>query len=186
MKTEINEYLFLEFGGEGDISDVSETWPFVLTQVGVIGDDTVFSFSADGEEFYAISGQKLTFYQQDGFSVDDLHFQILGSRWIGERSPIDLNTSRGDHPVIPRAIERKAAIEALAQSLLRGGSLTILEGLFLEETKGYLALVHFSDESEFHVVGDGFTISGIPVTNASRWRILAREVGQSLAQMENG
>jgi hypothetical protein len=58
--------------------------------------------------------------------------------------------------------ERRARIEELAGALSRRGSLKILEGLFLEKTREYLALVEFSEEEVVHVVGDTFQITDIP------------------------
>ncbi len=186
MKAEINEYLFLEFGVDGDISQVSDSWPFALALVGEFDGEAVFEFASEGEAFYAVRGRSLTYYPKDGFSIDDLRFQLRGSRWIAEHGPVDLNTSRGEHPVIPRVPERKAAIEALVRSFRPADPPAILEGLFLEKSKAYLALVRFSDEPVMHVLGDGFRVSDIPLSTTSRWRILSREVGRVLEDRRGG
>jgi hypothetical protein len=78
MKTELNGYLFLEFGFDGDESQVREDWPFVLSEVGSADGDHVFSFECDEEEYYAISGASLSFQRKDGADFALLQIQRRG------------------------------------------------------------------------------------------------------------
>ncbi len=177
MKTELNGYLFCEFGCEGDVSDVREDWPFVLRDVGSVDGENIFEFSGDGEEYFAISGRSLSFERKDGADLAIFSRQRRGASWIGAQGPVDLQTSRGEHPTIPMIPQRKARIAELASALNRRGSMRILEGLFLEESRQYLALVKFSEEDVVHVVGDAMSILDIPELPISSWKILSRAVG---------
>jgi hypothetical protein len=179
MKAELNEYLFHEFGSDGHTSQISESWPFPLTSVGVFDGEHFFEFEVDGEGYYAIYGTPIRMLKRDGTLTDILR-QIRGGRWIGRHNPVDLNTSRGDHPVIPRIPERRAEIERLAGIVKPGRSVRILEGLFLEESKEYLGLVQFGDEASVTVVGNSFCIPNISTGTISPWKILSRAIGEHI------
>ena len=60
LEKEMNEYLFLEFGLEGDDSHISETWPFNLRKISESPDLTVFEFY-DEEPYFALAGQSLSY-----------------------------------------------------------------------------------------------------------------------------
>jgi hypothetical protein len=194
MKKELNEYLFLEFGldteGE-DISRVSNDWPFQLEQLDEIelpdGDTTyVFRFESDGELLYAIAGRSMTFFSSSGIDLPNLRRQILGSAWIADRSPIDLNTSRGEHLVIPRVPDRRKRIESLTRDLDPTRPFTILEGLFLESAREHLALVRFDGDDDAHVVVDKIRMKNIPFQEASPWRRLAIGIGTLIERGQLG
>lgn len=176
MKRELNDYLFDEFGVDGDRSGVSETWPFVLTEVASIDGAHFFEFESDGAPYYAIYGDSLRIISRDG-TLAEIKLQERGAKWIGSRGPIDLNTSRGEHPVIPLIPQRRARIEELAHELRAANEVKILEGLFLERTKEYLALVGFSGEDLVHVIGDNIRITDIPTSTLSSWKVLSRAIG---------
>ncbi|MBK8478134.1 MAG: hypothetical protein IPL39_18055 [Opitutaceae bacterium] len=177
MKRELNEYLFLEFGVEGTELQISESWPFELKEVGVVEGEHVFEFENDDEEFLAVYGRCLRFESKDGADLELLGRQIRGSRWIGARGPVSLSTSRGEHPVVPMIPERRTKIEELACGLGRTGVPQILEGLFLEKSREYLALVELPDEEVVHVVGSSIQIPDIPKSAVSAWKVLSRAVG---------
>lgn len=177
MKRELNEYLFHEFGVEDSELRISDSWPFELKELGMVEGEHVFEFNADGEEFFAISGRALRFDKKDGADLPLLGRQIRGSRWIGARGPVSLSTSRGEHPFIPMIPERRMRIEELACRLGHTGVPKILEGLFLEKTREYLALVEFPNEEVFHVIGSSIQIPGIPKSEVSAWKVLSRAVG---------
>ena len=106
LKKEINEYLFFEFGVEGDESRISEEWPFILNKAGEIDGEEIFEFNSDNEAYYAIYGRRLRYLRKDG-TIDDLKIEFIGSSWIARQKPITLDESFGDHPKIPRAIDRR-------------------------------------------------------------------------------
>jgi hypothetical protein len=180
MKRELNEYLFFEFGIDGDESQVSDTWPFSLKDVGIVEDEHVFEFESEGEEFFAIYGHSIRNELKEGTDLQMLGNQIRGARWIGEHEPVDLSTSRGEHPIVPMIPIRRAKIQELAHSMGRSGNPEILEGLFLEQSREYLALVEFPGERVVHVVGTSFQILDIPKTSTSAWKLLSRAVGSRL------
>ncbi len=93
LKTELNGYLFLEFGVDGDQSRVSEDWPFELRKLVETSELTVFEFDED-EAYFALADDGLNFLPQAGMTVDDLMLQQSGARWIGARDPIDLSVVR--------------------------------------------------------------------------------------------
>jgi hypothetical protein len=177
MKRELNGYLFFEFGCEGEESQVSDSWPFDLKEVGLIEDEHVFEFESGGEEFFAFYGRSIRYEPKDGADLELLARQIRGAHWIGSRGPVDLDTSRGEHSVIPMIPVRRSKIEDLARALGRAGDPKILEGLFLEESREFLALVEFPGEDVVHVVGDSVQIPDIPRSPVSPWKLLSRAVG---------
>jgi hypothetical protein len=180
MRRELNEYLFFEFGADGEESQISDSWPFEFKAVGIVEDEHIYEFESDGEEFFAIYGRSIRYESKDGADLELLGRQIRGARWIGARGPVDLATSRGEHPVIPMIPVRRSKIEELARSLGRAGIPTILEGLFLEESREFLALVEFPGEEVVHVVGNSIRIPDIPKSPVSNWKTLSRAVGSQL------
>jgi hypothetical protein len=88
--------------------------------------------------------------------------QIIGSAWIGARHPVDLNTARGDDPVVPRLPDRRRRFEALAARLRPGTPVKILEGLFLEASREHLGLIAFECDGTAHIVGDRITVRHVP------------------------
>ena len=63
LKKEMNEYLFLEFGLDGDESLISETWPFNLRTISESPDLTVFEFHED-EPYFALVGESMNYLPQ--------------------------------------------------------------------------------------------------------------------------
>lgn len=177
IKYELNEYLFFEFGVDGDEILISDIWPFDLMAIGEIEGESIFEFTTNNEPYYAIYGRSIRCEPKDGADLELLSYQIRGAQWIGSQGPVDLSTSRGEHPSIPLVPERRNCIETLARELGRKGNVKILEGLFLEKRREYLALVEFSGENIVHVVGSSIRILDIPKSKISPWKVLARAIG---------
>ena len=138
MKRALNAYLFREFGvgdSDADAPQISERWPFRLVEVLSFEHQSrmihLFRFEDHGDAYYAVYGRNLNFSPVTGFTPEAAKDQIIGSAWIGSRRPVDLNTARGDDPVVPRLPDRRRRFEALAARLRPGTPVTILEGLFL-------------------------------------------------------
>jgi hypothetical protein len=185
MKRELNEYLFLEFGvgtSEGDQERVSEDWPFVLQwafSVDLYGEVThVFSFDYEDEAYFAVYGTRLNFFPQAGLDSEAFKHQLIGSSWIGWREPLDLDTSRGDDPVVPRISERRQRFQQLAQSLRADAPFKILVGLYLAASQEYLGLIQFEGESKAHIVGDRITMRNILYPGLSPWRRMSIGIGK--------
>ena len=185
MKRELNEYLFLEFGvgtSEGDEERVSEDWPFVLQlafSFDRCGEVThVFSFDYEGEAYFAIYGTGLNFFPQAGLDPEAFKNQLIGSSWIGSRDPIDLDTSRGDDPVVPRISDRRHRFQQLAQNFRPDAPFKLLEGLYLAVSQEYLGLIQFEGENKAHIIGDRITMRDIPYPGLSSWRRLSIAIGK--------
>jgi len=183
-------YLCLEFGCDDtpdSASRVSEDWPFHLTEVGsVVVDGTptsIFTFTSDGTEFYAIAGRSLNFFEVAGVDVANLKRQLIGGAWIGSKNPIDLNTSKGEHPVVPGLPERKKRFDDFAQALRPGEGFKVLEGLFLEVNGQYLGLIRFGDEQQAQIIGNRITLRNVPFPKLGAWRRLSIGIGKLI---ENG
>lgn len=180
LKTELNGYLFLEFGVDGDESRVSEDWPFELHKLVETSDLTVFEFH-DDQAYFALAGEGLNFLPQAGMSVDDLMLQHVGAKWIGARDPIDLSVVRLGDPAVPSGIERRRRLEALGAATAPGEAVEILEGLFLGGEQRYLAL--FGRPGQEEAVLGGLPDTPpivVPFPQASSWRRLAWGVGRWL------
>ncbi len=180
LKKELNNYLFLEFGVDGDESRVSEDWPFELRTLLETPDLTVFEFH-DDQAYFALADDSLNFIPQAGMSVDDLMLQRSGAGWIGARDPIDLSEVRLNDPTVPAGRDRRRHLESLGAATLPGKTVEILEGLFLGSNQQYLALFRVSGREEAVVAGlpDTLPIT-VPFPGASSWRRLAWGVGRWL------
>jgi hypothetical protein len=186
-KTEINRYLFFEFGVEGEEDQVSDTWPFELRFLDVIELDDeqikVFHFTEDTDEYFVLDGNALDFQPTGGMSLDDLRVLLLGSKWIGRRDPIDLNTARiGDELVPPTPIRRAAILEIIEKSFGKDHTVRILEGLFLREQGQYLALVQDELSSQIFVVGSNIAPYPVRLIEGLGSRLLSIGVGEMLSK----
>jgi hypothetical protein len=180
LKTIVNDYLFLEFGVDGDEAQVSEDWPFELRKLAETPDLTVFEFH-DDEPFFALAGNSINFLPQSGMSVDDLLLQQTGAKWIGAREPIDLSEVRLGDPAVPAGSERRRHLEALGAATAPGEAVEILEGLFLRAEQRYLALFESPGRPDAFVGGlPGADSIVVPFPEASAWRRLAWGVGRWL------
>ena len=186
LKAELNHYLFLEFGEEGDESQVSATWPFELRELASTPDFTVFEFH-DDEPYFALAGNCLNFFTQSGMTVDDLMVLNEGSRWIEVRDPISLADVKLGDPSVPSGLERSQRLQELGAVTLPGGVVEILEGLFLRREQCYLALIRRAGDDEAVIAGlpDSASIT-VPFPEASSWRRLAWGVGQWLRSQKTG
>jgi hypothetical protein len=184
LKAQLNDYLFMEFGVDGDESRVSATWPFDLREVAATPDFTVFEFH-DDEPYFALAGESLNFLPQAGMSVDDLIVQHEGARWIGVRDPVSLSEARLGDPSVPSGLERSQRLQELGEATLPGGDVEILEGLFLRREQCYLALVRRAGDEEAVIAGlPASTPILVPFPKASSWRRLAWGVGQWLRESD--
>lgn len=186
LLTEINKYLFYEFDGDGDESDVSDHFPFELRYAGSVeltgGKTEVFEFVSDDEDFFAVAGRCLNFFPKDGMVFEDLKLQMLGAEWISNRAPIDLDTSRIGDDSVPPTLERPEAIEILCARFSGGRqNAKILEGLYMRRTGKYLALVQNQSSSSATILGDGFAPHEVGFAEASAWRRLSFGVGELLS-----
>jgi len=187
MRKQLNEYLFYEFGfdlEEENVNKISENWPFILEEAGMIeaGDKTeyVFIFEHEGEKSYAIYGRALDFFPIAGMNLTDLRRQFIGATWIASKKPINLSVVRPDDPIIPSTSERRRRIEELARIIDSCKSVRILEGLFLKVTNEYIGLVQFSEEQAAHVVGDKIRVRNVPFHEASASRRLSIAIGKMI------
>lgn len=189
-KTEINEYLYAEFGlgsdSEADAPDVRDDWPFRLNLVGTIAwpvpGTEVYEFESGGESFYAIAGAApLNYVLAEGLTMADLALTCRGSAWISRQNPIDLNTSRIGDPTVPPLYQRRQAIALLAaRALGRGDGYQVIEGLFLQTSGQYLALIQDEVVGEAMIVGSQIEPRFAPQPRLPAWRRLALAVGQML------
>lgn len=116
LRSQLNEYLFHEFGHDGPEDRISDNWPFELREVGQTDGLIAFEFDEGGERFFAVDNGALTFLPVAGMTFDDLVLQTKGSRWIAVRDPVDLATSRPGDGEVPSGIERRNALQALGES----------------------------------------------------------------------
>jgi hypothetical protein len=179
LKRTVNDYLFLEFGVDGDESQVSETWPFELRRLAETPELTVFAFH-DDEAYFALAGDGLNFLPQSGMSIDDLMLQQAGARWIVARDPIDLSVVRLGDPAVPATSERRRHLEALGAATAPREAVEVLEGLFLRTEQRYLGLFKRSGQGDAVVGGLDTAPIAVPFPEASSWRRLAWGVGRWL------
>ena len=185
IKKQLNEYLAAEYGFE-DETQVSDHWPFELHLLGTISlpdhSMCVFEFWDGTASNFAFAGQSLGCFATEGMSFDQFRLLVLGSRWIRSRQPVDLNTSRVGDGVTPAVYERRAAIQELAaQAWPDDHQPRILEGLFLQQTRAYLALVERAASREQVVVGSGIEPQPVHLTTGSAWQKLAFGIGEMIA-----
>jgi hypothetical protein len=184
-KKELNEYLFLEFGLEGDLSSVSEDWPFQLSNFATIrqrGEEiSVYVFASESEEYFAISPE-CNFYPVAGMTARDLQIQMNGSAWIGEREPITFETVFLGDVSVPSTKERDTEIRQLADKVL-GNQIgyEILDGFYLRATGMYAALIKTGETAEL-ILSDRFESRRVGFPEASPWRRLSFGIGELLSE----
>ena len=177
IERDLNAYLFLEFGKEGEETSISETWPFKLRRLGEIGDRVIFEFDDGDEPFFAIDGPYRDFLGQDGMTFDDLALQFAGLEWIAAQNPVSLEESRPGDDSVPSGIERRRALEELGRDATGNPRAEVMEGLFLRNSHQYLGLFHVPNESEA-VIGGLDTPIRVGHERCSAWRRLAWGIGQ--------
>jgi hypothetical protein len=180
LKRSLNEYLFLEFAGDGDESQISENWPFNLQYVGQVSGSAVFEFD-DVEPYFALAGDSLNFMPKAGMTFEDLQLQQSGSIRIAARDPVDLSMSMIG-VAVPSALERRRSLEALAVDLFPGRQAEILEGLLLRRELKYIGLFCLPGEQDAIVAGLSREPIEVSFPQASDWRRLAWGVGWWLKQ----
>ena len=179
LRRDINEYLYHEFGKDGEESDVTDTWPFTLTLVADEHELVVFEFH-DDEPYFAVASDALDFMPQAGMTIEDLRLQHIGSMWIGSRNPVDLDTTRLGDDSVPRTLERRAAIRALGAAIVPEDRLEILEGLYLQTEARYIGLFRERDAERAFTAGLTNTPIYVAFPEASSWRRVAWAVGSWL------
>jgi hypothetical protein len=169
---DVNEYLFHEWGVDGDEASISDNWPFELRPVGELEAANVYAFTASGEDFYAfVDG--FDYAPQAGMTLADVELAKRGIRWLGERAPVSLEESRPTDDRVPPGVERSRKIRALA------GDARVIEGLYLAATGEYVALV--DDGAGARAVGTTLPPTPVGFAGARRsWRLgwaVARALG---------
>jgi hypothetical protein len=183
-KKTVNEYLFYEFGYDlrHDPSAITDDWPFELQTSGTIrstkGEIEVLEFVANGETYFVLHGNTLSFYPAAGMTLEDLRVQQEGAVWITRQDPIDLATSRLGDDTVPPVAERQTALESLAN--IACASPRIFEGLYLRMVGAYLALVEDTTTGTEFIIGSDFEPRAVGFPQASSWRRLAIGVGKML------
>ncbi|HET6975562.1 MAG TPA: hypothetical protein VFI24_04515 [Pyrinomonadaceae bacterium] len=177
IERDLNAYLFLAFGMEGEEDSISEAWPFSLRRLGEIGVRVIFEFDDADEPYFAISGPCLDFLPKKGMTMDDLTLQFIGSEWIAAQDPVSLAESRPGDDSISSGIERQRALEKLGKHATGNARAEILEGLFLRHSHQYLGLFRVLNELGAVVVGLDTPIR-VGHDRCSSWRRLAWGVGQ--------
>jgi hypothetical protein len=178
----VNEYLYYEFGIDGEESSISEDWPFHLHSVGSL------QFSGEQTEFYEFTDGEMDYYAQEGFffpkagmTLDDLYLQELGQQWIREQRPVDLDTTIIGDDQVPTVIERRRNIEALARKAVGDSTVFhVVEGLFLRNTGSYLAILEIQALDDAVVIGSDRNQISVGFPEASSHRRLAYALGKLL------
>jgi hypothetical protein len=184
-KKKLNEYLFLEFGLEGDLPSVSEDWPFQLRNFATIrqrGEEiSVYVFASESEEYFAISPE-CNFYRVAGMTARDLQIQMNGSTWIGDREPITFETVFLGDSSVPSTKERETAIRQLVDKIL-GHQIgyEILDGFYLRSTGMYAALIKTEETIEL-ILSDRFEPRRVGFPEASPWRRISFGIGELLSE----
>jgi hypothetical protein len=182
-KKKINHYLFFEFGfdiqPDSNESLISERYPFTLNDT---NNPTIFTFIWECILYYVVTESGLNFFPADDFTVNDLELMKQGASWIGQREPVNLNTSRIGHSRVPSALERLVALKSLGQSYLGSSGFQILEGLFLVKTQTYLALIQPPNSDEAVALGTNLPARIIKHPHSSSHRRLSVAIGQALSE----
>lgn len=182
-KRYINEYLFYEFGFdiEEDEERIGEDYPYKLSFIGEfqIGKENIRVFNFIDNEILnvVLRGNSLSTFEAMGMELEDLYFQKLGSWWIGNKNPIDLNTSKIGYDNIPPVNIRRQEIEKLAVSRIRSiDKPIVLEGLYLLNNEQYLTLI--KSENDNFIVGTEIVERIDKFFDLSPWRLLSWGVGR--------
>ena len=173
VKRELNEYLAAEWGD--DWERATDDRPFFLTEVGRLDEGTlVFSFEESGDLYYAFGGRHFSFQPADGMGLDDLRLERSGSAWLSARDPVDDATSRPGDERVPSGLDRRAALDRLAEP--HGALVT---GVFLTAEQRYAALAEPASEEDLLLLG-GEPPLPVPRVATRPHRRLAHAVGVML------
>ena len=185
IEQSLNEYLAAEWGFVGEISATS---PFELRLLGQVSlpdrSFEVFEFlDDDGERYFALGGRALNFLPAGQMSLDDLRLQELGRTWIGDRDPVDLDTVKLGYDHVPSMMERRDALRKLIEEGgLDAEVTTILEGVFLTESRQYIALAETSEGSRVALLGEPPRPVAATMLGLSPSRQLSHAVGSHLCR----
>lgn len=184
---EYNKYLFFEFGFDVEgysESEVSKAWPFGLTfleSTEIFGVPTaLYEFSDQDVEYVLVDGSSLGFHKKDGLTIDELKRQLLGAAWLGKRHPVKLNSPRIDYQRIPSVPEREKCIQALWEKHFPDESMRILEGLYLQRSKEYIALIESITSDVTAIIGNQIVFTDVQWKQLPVWRRLALGIGTLL------
>jgi hypothetical protein len=175
---ELNEYLALEWGHEGE---VTADRPFALRRLGEIGDSVAYEFFDGDHREFAFHGRVLSCMAAGNMTLEDLRRQERGRAWIGDREPVDLATAKIGDERVPGGVERRTAIERLiADAGHDPGTTRIVEGVFLVAERRSIAVVETAGGDRLALLGG--TVAPVPAVmrELSGWRQLAHAVGRRL------
>jgi hypothetical protein len=181
-KKDVNEYLFYEFGIDGDELSITEDWPFHLHYIGSLplpGEQAEFYEFSDGEmDYYAQEG---SFFPKAGMTFDDLYLENLGEQWLSEQRPVDLNTSIIGDDQVPTVMERRSNLEALARKVLGDSTVfNMVEGLFLRKKGSYVALLEIYALNDAVAIGTNLNPISVGFPKATSYRRLSYALGKFL------
>lgn len=186
-KKALNAYLALEFGfveGEEDEAKVTDSWPFSLAELGKVDDGetewTVYGFTDEGEDFFALDGPSLSFVPTGGLDLDGLRQEWKGGSWLAANGAVDLSVSRPGDPTLPSSLERRERLEALmGATATEGEAATLKVGMYLQRTGDYLGLAEI-DKQTWLFFGTAWPSRRSPISPLSPWRALAHFLGSLL------
>lgn len=186
-KTDINRYLYYEFDMDMDdepLSSINEEWPFKLNLEGSFEINKnkieLYKFNDFSESYYLTSGQGLSYFPVLDFDLDTIRRELLGSYYILSQ---DFSVMEGENESGDPAIAvKEKAINELAKQISDEVP-TILEGLYFFETKTYLALVQYPNETTAHLVSKDYCYKDIAHETATPFRRLSIGLGLLI---ENG
>ena len=187
-----NEYLFHEFGFDDEYteSDISETFPFELILIDTVdvaeAEAKIFEFVENETDYFLVDGNSLTFYEKSGLNFEQFMWQLVGSSWIGAQNPIDLDTSMLGDESVPSIPDRIREIGKNWSKYNGERAMRIIEGLYLQNTRQYLALIENLNDKSVSIIGENINLRKIPFENLSPWRRLSIGIGKLVASQKIG
>jgi hypothetical protein len=182
-------YLYHEFAVKGHENRVSASWPFKLREISSLvkrrSNARLFVFNDSRDTYLVEAGHSYSFWIAGGMSIEDLRLHTLGTEWISEHRPVDLDTPMPTDLGIPSVIERYQAIQEIAlHTVDRIGHVQILEGLFFPGEEHYLALVEDLATGRRLIVGSGIAPQRVKHSDQAPWRQLYMAIGEMLQNGE--
>lgn len=176
-------YLFYEFGFDlnYDESLISDEWPCILEYLDTFTirktTKDIYHTKFSDNDYFVISGSCLSIMPASCITLKELYLYEIGADWIHSQDPIDLNLCIiGDHN-IPSSQERRKQIAMDAKKFFNySNEPNILIGLYFPQTREYLALVQYPEETA--IAGSKFTVRNIPFRDLSPYSRLAIGIGK--------
>jgi hypothetical protein len=183
LSKNFNEYLFYEMGFDTDFSEdqITENWPFTFSLFCTISYKTIqmniYEFT-DEEIHYLITDSPFSFMEKKSLTKNKLELFYIGSDWIGSNDPLGLEVAKIGYENIPDQNERRQCIKELINQKIGDQEYQLIEGLYMQKSKEYLAAIALNNQENLHLIGSRIYLRNIPLIDLPIHMRISIGIGQ--------